>query len=78
MNIEEKVRKIMAEVLEVDGSMIGEDSAIGDIPNWDSLNHLRIIAAIEQEFGMQFTPDVLMELEDFGDIVNAVQERVRP
>ena len=49
MNIEEKVRKIMAELLEVDGGTIEDDSAIGDIPNWDSLNHLRIIAAIEKE-----------------------------
>ena len=69
MGIEEKIRKIMAEILEITEEEIEENSAIGDFPNWDSLHHLKIISTIEKEFGIQFTPDVLMDIEDFGDIV---------
>lgn len=76
MNIQEKIKAIMAEILEVSESEIEEDTAIGDIPSWDSLNHLKIIAEIEHAFQIQFTPDVLMELEDFSDMVAAVQKRV--
>ena len=47
MNIEEKIRKIMSEILGVKENEIEEDSAIGDLANWDSLNHLKIIASIE-------------------------------
>ncbi len=75
MNIAEKIRKIIAEILRVNEESIQEDTAIGDIPSWDSLNQLRILAAVESEFGIQFTPDVLMEMEDFSDIVRAVEER---
>lgn len=75
MNVEEKIRKIMAEVLEISEDEIDEDSAIGDFPKWDSLNHLKIIATIEKEFGIQFTPDVLMDIEDFSDIVKATEDR---
>ena len=73
--IAEKIRKIIAEILRVNEESIQEDTAIGDIPSWDSLNQLRILAAVESEFGIQFTPDVLMEMEDFSDIVRAVEER---
>lgn len=75
MNIEEKIRKIIAEILKVDEDMIREDTAIGDIPSWDSLNQMRILSVIESELGIQFTADVMLEMEDFSDIVHAVEER---
>lgn len=77
MSVEETIKSIMVELLGVDVSDIEDDSAIGDLPNWDSLNHLRIIAEIEKTFNFQFTPDVLMDIEDFSDLVNATQERVQ-
>lgn len=76
MSVEEKLRNIMSEILGVDENEITEESAIGDIPRWDSLNHLRIIAEVEKAFSIQFTSDILMDIEDFGDLVHAVQERV--
>ena len=75
MEKKEIIRKIIADILRVNVDNIQEDTAIGDIPSWDSLNQLRILAAVESEFGIQFTPDVLMEMEDFSDIVHAVEER---
>ena len=55
---------------------IFEDTAIGDIVEWDSLHHIQIISAIEKEFDFRFTLDVMLELEDVSDIINAVEERV--
>ncbi|MCI8838425.1 MAG: acyl carrier protein [Hungatella sp.] len=76
MNIYGQVIRIMAEILKVNEEQIGEDTAIGDIPTWDSLSHLSIISTIEKEFGIQFTPDVVMDLEDVSDFVNAIEDRV--
>lgn len=71
----EEVKAIIADNLKVDISVLSEDTAIGDLPEWDSLHHLQIVAAIEQKYGFQFEPDVLMDLEDVSDIVNAVEKR---
>lgn len=76
MLVEEKIKGIMTVILGVEVDDIMEDSAIGDLPNWDSLNHLRIIAEVEKAFGIQFTPDVLMDIEDFSDLVKATEERI--
>lgn len=73
--MKEKIIEIMAKVLEVDTSELDEDTAIGDIPTWDSLRHIGIISAIEKEFDIQFTPDILLELEDVSDIVKATEDR---
>ncbi len=67
---------IIINVLEVDEGMIDENTAIGDIPEWDSLHHIMIISEIEKEFGFRFTPDVMMDLEDVSDIVAAIEARV--
>ena len=72
-----EVKAIIAENLKVDVSALSEDTAIGDLPEWDSLHHLQIVAAIEQKYGFQFEPDVLMDLEDVSDIVNAVEKRAK-
>ncbi len=74
--MQEKIIEIMAKVLEVDASELDEDTAIGDIPTWDSLRHIGIISAIEKEFDIQFTPDILLELEDVCDIVQATEDRI--
>ena len=77
MSVLEEVKSIVAEVLKVNVCVLSEDTAIGDLPEWDSLHQLQIIAAIEQKYGFQFEPDVLMDLEDVSDIVNAVEKRTK-
>lgn len=77
MSVFEEVISIIAENLKVNISILNEDTAIGDLPEWDSLHHLQVIAAIEKKFGFQFEPDVLMDLEDVSDIVNAVEKRTK-
>ena len=76
-NIEEQVKNIIATTLGVSVDEVQEDTAIGDLPTWDSLNHLTIIAKIEAEFSIKFTPDIMMDLEDVSDIVKATEDRVK-
>ena len=72
---EQKVKEIIASILKVPAEKITNDTAIGDIPEWDSLHHIQIISAVEREFGFRFTPDVIMDIEDVSDIINAVEVR---
>lgn len=76
-NIDSKVKSIIANILKVPVDNIDTETAIGDIPEWDSLHHIQIISAIEKEFGFRFTPDVLMDLEDVSDIVSATEVRMK-
>lgn len=74
--IYDEIVEIIAEVLGVSTQEISEDTAIGDLPEWDSLHHIQIISKIENHFGIRFTPDVMMELEDVNDIVDATETRM--
>lgn len=73
MTVEEKVIKIIAEAIEVEVTKIDEDTAIGDFPNWDSMGQLAIISSLEKEFDIRFDPEDIMELEDVGDMIDAIE-----
>jgi len=74
MNTQEKVIKIIAKALELEVNKIDEDTAIGDYPNWDSMGQLLIITSLEKEFDIKFDPEDIMELEDVGDMIAAIEE----
>ena len=73
---EEKVKEIIADVLNVPMSSVEDDLAVGDIPEWDSLRHLTIISTLAKEFSIEFSREELVEIEDVSDIVNLVVDKI--
>lgn len=54
----------MATLLTVEVSAIGEDASMDTIPTWDSLRHMNLVLALEEEFKVAI-PD-----EDAGNITS--------
>ena len=40
-----------------------------DVPDWDSLNHINLIVAVERSFRVRFTTREVIALEKVGDLV---------
>ena len=76
MSIEDKVKEIIADAIDVQVSAIEEDTAIGDFPSWDSMGQIIIISSLEKEFDISFDPEVIMDLEDVGDMIEAIEEHI--
>ena len=74
--MEQKIINIIVRILEVDIEDIEMDTAIGDLPEWDSLHHLQIISELEEIFNIKFSQDELMELEDVSDLVALTEEKI--
>ena len=49
---QEKLKAVISAVLNVDIGSIGPDSSRDTIESWDSLRHLNLILALEEEFGV--------------------------
>lgn len=60
----ERIKNTMSIVFELSIEEINEDSSIDTLENWDSLRHLNMILALEEEFGISI-PD-----EEVGNLVN--------
>lgn len=62
MEITERIRLIVSDVLEIDASRIGAESHQSDIAEWDSLAQLRLVTALEEEFGVKPSMREIAEL----------------
>jgi acyl carrier protein len=63
-SLKEKIVNIMAVVFEVNVDLIDEDSSADSIETWDSLRHMNLILALEEEFNVSI-PD-----EEVGNLMN--------
>jgi len=57
------------------GKKITYDTEMGDIDEWDSLGHINLFMAIEEEFGKKFPPDKVIEADSIEKIVNLLIEQ---
>ncbi|MND08480.1 hypothetical protein D3C83_311020 [compost metagenome] len=51
---------------------------MGTIPQWDSMGHMTLILALEQEFGVAFESYQIADLTSVPAIVAALAEQVQP
>lgn len=47
-----------------------------DVEDWDSTNHVRVMVAIEAEFGVRFDSDEMSSPETVGDLVKLIAEKL--
>ena len=45
------------------------------VEEWDSLNHIALIIAIEEEFGLEFSTDEIAQMQKVGDLVDILVRR---
>jgi acyl carrier protein len=75
--IRDSVMTVIGAVLKVPAASLNERSSPDDVDGWDSLQHLQIILALEEEFGVRFQPDEIDYLQTAGALITAVSERMK-
>jgi acyl carrier protein len=73
----ERVRRIAADVLEVPASKITESTSSENLESWDSVRHLNLILALEQEFHIQFEPEEIDEMSDVRQILAVLGRKLQ-
>lgn len=54
---EYKLREVMAAVFQVPADSIDADSSMDNVKSWDSLHHMNLVLALEEEFGVSIPDD---------------------
>lgn len=70
--MEEKINAILIDVLKVQKEKTSEDLTMDDVINWDSLTHMNLIVAIEDEFEIEMSGDDIAEMISFSSIKKTV------
>jgi acyl carrier protein len=64
----ESVQALLADAIQVPPEMVTPDLAFGDLPQWDSLGHMEVMMRLEEQFGVEVTPDTIAGLISIPDI----------
>jgi acyl carrier protein len=65
-----KVQKIFRDVFDDEALIITDTTNSADIDDWDSLNHISLVVAIEKEIDIKFSLDELASFTNVGAMVD--------
>ena len=75
-DIDGRVKNILADVLGLDVSEVDDTTSKDTVEAWNSLNHLTVVMALEEEFGVQFSDDDMVALVSLPAVVSIVGEKL--
>ena len=74
--IERRVKQIVSNVFSIEPHDITENASPETIEKWNSLGHMNLIVALEEEFKIQFSDLQIIEITSLSLIVYAIRENM--
>ena len=68
----ERIKNVMSAVFEIPEEQIENDSSPDTIGSWDSLRHMNLIVALEEEFKVELTDDEILEMMNYKSIESII------
>ena len=67
--------KIFSKIMEVEESSVTDNSSPDNVAGWDSLTHIELISALEEEFSIQISPEDSIDLENFQMLISFLEQK---
>ena len=74
-NIIERLNEVFQNVFDDEDITVDRKTTADDIEDWDSLEHIRLIASVEQRFGLRFNMGEVSTMKNVGEMVAIIQAR---
>ncbi len=65
MSTKKKYQYIFIKSLSIDSNKFNENIKYNDIPEWDSIGHMTLIAGLEEEYKISFETDDIVDFSSF-------------
>ena len=66
------VQDILRDIFDQDNMVVEDETNSDDVEEWDSLNHINLVSAIEKEFEVKFALGELIALKDVGAMIDLI------
>jgi acyl carrier protein len=70
--LEERIKDVMAKVFGVSADAIGAATSSQTVERWDSLGHMNLCLALEEEFGIELDVEQVSSMTSYEQVVTAV------
>lgn len=68
----EKLNEVFRDVFDDESITVAEQTTADDIEDWDSLEHINLVAAVEQEFGIKFNMGQVVTMKNVGEMADII------
>ncbi len=72
---ETQVRSVMGKIFGVPGLEIPSSVSQASFPRWDSLTHMNLMLALEDELGIEFSDDEIAGLSSLQELIESVRDK---
>lgn len=73
----ERLTQVFRDVFDDDDIVLTDATSAKDIEDWDSLEHINLIAAVERTFKMRFTMKEVSGMKNVGEMAQIVCQRAK-
>ncbi|HBI52397.1 MAG TPA: acyl carrier protein [Ruminococcaceae bacterium] len=73
--IYKRLTELFRDFFDDDSIEIDEDTTADDIDDWDSLSHITLMSAVEDEFGVKFTMGEVSGMGNVGEMAEIIKAR---
>ena len=70
-----RLNDVFRDVFDDDSLSVSENTTSADIEDWDSIEHINLISAVEDEFSMQFRMREVSGMKNVGEMIAIIKER---
>lgn len=74
--MKDKIKNIMSAVFDIDKDTIGDDASTTNLENWDSINHMNLVLAIEEEFNIVFDDEEIVQITSLKSIESTLGKKL--
>jgi acyl carrier protein len=70
--VDERLERLLQDVLDLGPGPVPGDLSRSSLEKWDSINHLRLVTAIESEYGIELTMSDVAAIENVTDVESLI------
>lgn len=72
----EKLNQVFEDVFDDEEIRVNDSTTSEDIEDWDSLEHINLIVAVEKKFGMKFNMGEVTTMKNVGEMADIILKRI--
>jgi len=76
--LETRIKKVLSQMFTIPIESINDNTSYDNVPKWDSLAHMNLVIALEEEFAIKFNHIQMMEMLSYPLIVLTMKEILQP
>jgi acyl carrier protein len=75
-DVREDFETVCRQIFKDQNLSINREQTAADIKGWDSLNHIRLVLALEKKFSIKFKSSEVMRLKNLGEFIDMISAKI--